>query len=137
MLQSGKETILVIDDDRIVLSMTEAMLVRSGYGVITSLSGKQAVELLENCAELEITLALIDVVMKDMPGQETAKEIERLRPGLPIIFMTGFPEHGEFLAARGQVVLHKPFTSLSLIRALRKGLRRPRPSDSSRAAGAP
>src|SRR5262249_29489724 len=130
MLQAGEETILVIDDDRIVLSMTEAMLLRSGYRVITSLSGRQAVELLADCADLEITIALIDVVMKDMSGPETAQEIPRLRPGLPFIFMTGFPEHGGFLASGGQIVLHKPFTSVTLVRALRKGLRRQQPTDS-------
>lgn len=133
MSQPGAGTILVIDDDRIVLSMTEAMLARAGYRVITSLSGKQAVELLENCAELDIVLALVDVVMKDMTGPDTAKEIARLRPGLPVIFMTGFPEHGEFLAAQGQIVLHKPFTSLTLIQALRKLLR---PAGSGWAASA-
>ena len=136
MPQQPGETILVIDDDRIVLNMTEAMLVRSGYRVITSLSGKQAVELLENCADLEITLALIDVVMKDMAGPETAQALGGLRPGLPVIFMTGFPEHAEFLATQGQIVIHKPFTSVTLLRALRKLLRGPQPTDSSRVAGA-
>ena len=119
------ETALVIDDDDIVLSATGAMLHRHGYRVITSLSGKQAVELLEEWTDVEIDIALIDVILGDTTGPEVAKEIRRLRPQLPIIFMTGFPEHIEFLAAQGQIVLSKPFTSVALVQGIRKALDQP------------
>ena len=126
MSHSGFKTVLVVDDNDIVLSVTAAMLDRHGYRVITSLGGKQAVELLEEWTDIEIDVALIDIVLGDMTGPDVAKEIQRLRPQLPIIFMTGFPEHREFLAIQGQTVLRKPFTSLALVQKIREALDQPK-----------
>ena len=67
-------------------------------------------------------LVLLDVVMPGMSGVETAEQIRRLGPGVPIVFMTGFPEHPESL--EGELVLQKPFTSLDLIRIIEKILDR-------------
>jgi CheY-like chemotaxis protein len=69
------ETVFVVDDNGIVLSVTAAMLDRQGYRVITSISGKQAVELLGEWTDVEIDLALIDIVLGDMNGTDVAKEI--------------------------------------------------------------
>lgn len=133
MSQSGSPIILVIDDNSAVLSMTNAMLIRCGYVSIASLSGKQAIDLLEGFPEVEVHLALIDVILADMRGTEVADQIRRTRPGLPIIFMTGFPEHREFLEAQGEPVLRKPFTSVTLAQSIRERL--DRPAKSSSAAG--
>jgi CheY-like chemotaxis protein len=135
MPQEGFETILVIDDNSVVLRITEAMLSRHGYRTISCQSGQQAIEFLQNDASAEIHLALVDIVMKDMNGTEAASEIHRLRPDLPVIFMTGFPEHAEFFAAQGQTVLRKPFTSLTLIRFIQGVLNRNRGETSSMTAG--
>ena len=93
-------------------------------------------ELLAEWADVEIDLALIDIVLGDMNGTDVAKEIRRLRPELPIIFMTGFPEHREFLAAQGQIVLRKPFTSLALTQKIREALNQPAASSSAQAGAA-
>ena len=125
MYRTDSQVILVIDDNSAVLSMTDAMLTRHGYSSIASLSGAQAIELLEGWPEVEVHLALIDVVLDDMSGPDVCKEVRRIRPGLPVIFMTGFPEHRDFLAAQGEPVLRKPFTSLALIQKILEMLGEP------------
>ena len=119
------ETILVIDDNDFVLNATDAMLTRHGYRVIACLSGKQALQLLREWTDLELDLALIDIVMPDAMGPEVANEIRQIKPHLPIIFMTGFPEHQQSVASSGQVVISKPFSSLTVIEKIRQALDRP------------
>jgi CheY-like chemotaxis protein len=118
----SSETILIVDDNSAVLSMTSAMLSRYGYTAIPATSGNQAVELLQNWTDLEIDLILLDVIMEDMTGPETARELRRLRPHVPIVFMTGFPEHREILAVQQEMVIRKPFTSVTLMRKVREVL---------------
>jgi CheY-like chemotaxis protein len=119
-------TILVVDDTNAVLTMTEAMLNRYGHTAITAPDGRTALDLLTIGNGLRVDLVLLDVVMKDMTGPETAEEIRRLRPGLPILFMTGFPEHSERLQLQNEPVIQKPFSSLTLIRKIRNILENPK-----------
>ena len=123
---AGTETILVVDDETAVLNMARAMLTRYGYGVISASGGRDAVTAVRSRPNLKIHLALLDVVMQDMAGPEVARELRELVPGLPVLFMTGFPDQHQLLKARGMHVLYKPFTSLGLIRRVREILDRPR-----------
>ncbi len=70
-------------------------------------------------------LALLDVVMKDMSGPELAAELQRLRPEMPILFVTGYPDQFAILEERKIPVLKKPFTSLTLIQRIREILNGP------------
>lgn len=119
------ETILVIDDNDFVLNATDARLIRHGYRVIACLSGKHALLLLREWTDLELDLALIDIVMPDAMGPDVANEIRQTKPHLPIIFMTGFPEHQQSVASLGRVVISKPFSSLTVIEKIRQTLDRP------------
>jgi len=128
MPAAGSETVLLVDDESAVLSMAVAMLTRYGYGVVSASGGRDALEICRNRPELKIHLALIDVVMQDMAGPELARELQQLRPGTPILFMTGFPDQHQILTAQKLPVLYKPFTSVSLIRRIRDVLDRPKSS---------
>lgn len=123
---TGSETILLIDDESAVLTMATAMLRRYGYQVLPASGGREALALCRNRAAQKIDLALIDVVMQDMAGPEVARDLAELRPGMPILFMTGFPDQHRLLASQRFPVLRKPFTSVSLIRCVRDVLDRPR-----------
>ena len=68
-------TILVIDDEPLVLSLTNAMLSRCGYTVVTAGSGTEAIRLFENWPGIEIDLLLVDLAMPDMTGTEAVKRI--------------------------------------------------------------
>lgn len=123
---AGTETILVVDDELAVLDMTRAMLTRYGYSVISAAGGRDVLAAVRSRPHLKIHLALVDVVMQDMAGPELACELRALVPGLPVLFMTGFPDQHQLLKARGMHVLYKPFTSIALIRRVREILDRPR-----------
>ncbi|HLK47534.1 MAG TPA: response regulator [Bryobacteraceae bacterium] len=123
---AGTETVLVVDDESAVLNMTRAMLTRYGYGVISATAGRDALTAVRSRPHLKIHIALIDVVMQDMAGPELARELWQIVPGLPVLFMTGFPDQHQLLKASGMHVLYKPFTSIRLIRRVREILDRPR-----------
>ena len=83
-------TILVVDDDELVLLSTSAVLDDLGYTVIEANSGMQALQLvIENP---QIDLVLSDQVMPAMTGLQLAHAIAEIRPSLPLILATGYAE---------------------------------------------
>jgi DNA-binding NtrC family response regulator len=131
MPAAGRETILIVDDHRLIRLMCEAILARYGYQPISTASGEETLLLLSRQPELQVDLVLLDIVMKDMSGPELAVELQRLRPGLPILFMTGFPDQLAILAERNVPVLKKPFTSVTLTGRIRQILDGPRVAGTS------
>ena len=125
--QLGTETILVVDDEHAVLSLSDAMLRRYGYTVITAPSGKEALRLLEVWPTMEIHLALIDLVMPAMNGVDLSQRIRMIRPRLPILYFSAYSEYEPLRPdyARGIPFIAKPFTSLQLIRKIREVLDEP------------
>jgi CheY-like chemotaxis protein len=107
----GDETILVVDDDPLVLRFADRALRRLGYSVIATTSGEKA---LAAAAERpEIAAAVLDVVMPAMGGQELATLLRQTRPGLPICFISAHSDR------RRADVLWKPFTEAELAREVR------------------
>src|SRR4051812_47943097 len=90
---STTETILVVDDETLVRSLSHSMLIRYGYNVITAASGIEAVQLFEKWPDVEIDLALVDLVMPFMNGVETVQRIRRVRPQLPVIFISAYSDN--------------------------------------------
>jgi len=85
----GGETILVVEDDETVGRMTARVLRRLGYQVLTASSGEEA---LQTCREYpgEIHLLLTEVVLPRMSGLLLAKRVAVLRPGLAILYTSGY-----------------------------------------------
>ena len=102
--------ILVVDDTASVLKVTEKMLHTAGYEAICAGSGAEAIESVR-CYEFD--LVLMDVVMDKMNGKEAARAIRLVRPLLPIVYMTGFPDQLD--ALHNEIVLEKPFTVEKLV----------------------
>src|SRR2546423_1183551 len=95
MILEGSETVLVVDDERFVLSVAHGMVTRHGYKVVVASSGKEAMTLFESRPDLKIDIALLDIVMPLIAGPELALELQQIRPNLPIIFISGYPEIAE------------------------------------------
>ena len=120
---SETKTILVIEDEEKVRAVTAKMLETLGYRPIPARNTSAARELL---AQECIDLVLSDVVLSgDISGPDFAKEVQTRHPGLPIVFMSGYPAE----AARGVRefsadvrLLHKPFRMRQLDQALRAAL---------------
>src|SRR5438552_8770241 len=122
------ETILVVDDEPLVLSLTNSMLSRSGYNVVAADSGKAALRLFELWPDAQVDLALIGLNMPEMNGVQLAERIHELRPALPILFFSAYSDQ-EILRpvfARGLPYIAKPFTSVQLIKRIREVLDRPK-----------
>lgn len=122
------ETILVVDDELPVLSVVQVMLTHQGYRAIVASSGSEAIRLLEAWQDLALDLALIDVIMPEMSGIETAERVRQLRPQLPILLMSGFADNrkGWPESARNLPIIPKPFTAFPLAQAIREILGEPR-----------
>ena len=122
--ENGFETILVVDDDPLVLKMCGAGLSNAGYHVVTASDGLHAIELCRKI-EFRVDLALIDAVMPMMSGPELEDCLRGL--GIRILIMSGYPE-SQLFERLGRTVnyssfLAKPFTSSVLLEAVKKALR--------------
>jgi CheY-like chemotaxis protein len=87
MTSINNQTILIVDDDSLILDMLGVMLADLGYSVITACSGEEA---LHKAAEFKrIDILLTDIMMPNMNGIELAKKFNRLIPETKIFFMSG------------------------------------------------
>jgi signal transduction histidine kinase len=118
---SGPATILVVDDDSAVRSVSVEALRAVGYTVAEADGGPQAIELLD---AVDPDLVLLDYAMPDMTGAEVANVLRARRPRLPILFATGFADTDALAAALGPDVpmIRKPYTIGALHDAITQNL---------------
>jgi PAS domain S-box-containing protein len=113
---SGRETILLVEDEPMILEMTVAMLQSLGYTVLSATTPDEALGL-ARAQTGAIDLLVTDVVMPAMNGSELAASLQSLRPTLKLLFMSGYTadviaHHG--VLAPGVHFLQKPFTRQEL-----------------------
>jgi PAS domain S-box-containing protein len=121
--ESPKLTILVVDDDPLVLTNMTAMLEDLGHTVHEASSAREALLLLER--ESGIELVLTDQAMPQMTGAELIGEIKRRRPRVPVILATGFAELPADVDPVQLVTLAKPFLQYDLAQAVSAALEDP------------
>jgi two-component system, cell cycle sensor histidine kinase and response regulator CckA len=123
----GTETVLVVDDESFMLSLAELMLTRLGYTVLTATRGDEVLHMIEVWPDLKIDVAVIDVVMPLMDGFEFAERMRKIRPRLPILYMSAYPEKAELRPEQTRNIpfVPKPFTSLKLAGKIREVLDTP------------
>jgi two-component system, cell cycle sensor histidine kinase and response regulator CckA len=113
----GEATILLVEDEDALREVTRRILVGSGYRVITAADGDQALAAAAEQSEA-IDLLLTDVVMPQMHGPALAEQIQRVRPSIRVMFMSGFAqpilESGGHLEA-GVTLVEKPFSGPALL----------------------
>jgi len=123
----GVETVLLVEDEEAVRSMVRDALEGRGYRVLVARNGIEALDLAGRYAET-IDLLVTDVVMPHMNGGELAARLERIKPGLRVLFVSGYTDdaiirHG-VLEAR-TAFLQKPFPLDVLARTVREVLDAP------------
>ncbi|MGE8145334.1 PAS domain S-box protein [Pseudomonas frederiksbergensis] len=105
-------SVLVVDDDSLVLTSTSLLLEDLGHRVISATSGAQALEAFESGQAID--LVITDMAMPHMNGAQLAQEIRNRQPDLPIILATGYADRLEgFVTELPR--LSKPFTQLHLV----------------------
>jgi two-component system, cell cycle sensor histidine kinase and response regulator CckA len=115
----GSETILLVEDEESLRTLTRTMLEQSGYAVLQAASGLEAIEVARNHAG-PIDLLLTDIVMPGINGRELARNLTQVRPGIKVVYMSGysgFTNRG--LDAKEDVLISKPFTRDTLLGKLR------------------
>jgi PAS domain S-box-containing protein len=121
---SGKERILLIDDEKIQIRSVQPMLERLGYRVVAETDPIEALDIFR-LRPNEFDLVITDQTMPRMTGRELAEEILRIRPNIPIILCTGFSEviHEEEAKAMGiREFIMKPFSLNEMAGIIRKSL---------------
>jgi CheY-like chemotaxis protein len=88
-LQQGTETILLAEDDALVRAVNRALLEQAGYTVIEAADGHEAIARIETHGS-SIRLAILDLIMPGKNGWQVCEELHRLRPGLPVLFTSGY-----------------------------------------------
>ena len=125
--RSGGETVLVVEDDDQLRRLTHRALAAHGYVVLEADRGATALDIARR-HKGRIDLVLTDVVMPDTNGRKLADALRAGRPGLRVLFMSGYPDgamgqHG--LLDQGISYLAKPFTTEAVARKVREVLDTP------------
>ena len=114
-------TILVVDDDPAIQSLVLDVLESAEFRVLRASGGAQALALSD--AELgSIDLLLTDVLMPDVTGPELFRRLRTRRPGLRVLYMTGFDDGFTGESWADLPILHKPFSVAGLFGAVRAAL---------------
>jgi DNA-binding response OmpR family regulator len=120
----NRSTILVVDDEAMLLRLATRVLERAGYRVLTAADGAEALERFGPAGE-GIDLVLLDLTLPRLPGAQVLARMGALRPGVPVIISSGdgsrsldqFPGAGALLA--------KPYLPDQLCTLVRELLARP------------
>ena len=113
----GTETVLVVDDESLLLTMTETILNEYGYKTLTASNGQKALAILER-DDSKVDLVITDLVMPGMSGRELVEHIRRLVPATRILCMSGYGTAAD--KQSGTAYLRKPFTSGQLLAKVRQ-----------------
>ena len=113
-------SVLVVDDDILVLTSTVLLLEDLGHRVLSVTSGAQALSLFDQGEVID--LMITDMAMPHMSGAQLAHAVRLLKPDLPIILATGYAERLEGFAAQ-LPRLPKPFTQLNLLEVIAQSMK--------------
>jgi len=115
-------TVLLVEDSEVVRDVVALMLESDGLTVLQASGGEEALALVRR-GDAPIDLLLTDIVMPELSGVELADRLERERPDMRILFMTGYAE--EVVVNKGILGKHrecigKPFTQKQITKRVRK-----------------
>jgi signal transduction histidine kinase len=116
--RDDQTVVLVAEDEPTILALTTRMLAAQGYTVLPALSGAEALRLARETDRIDILLT--DVIMPGMTGSELAATLTQERPGLPVVYMSGYSNQIVATGAldAGTLYLAKPFKPRQLLELL-------------------
>jgi CheY-like chemotaxis protein len=121
---TGSETIMVVEDDKMVRDMAKSILQKYGYSILGAPDGEEAIRVSEQ-HEGPIHLMLTDVVMPGISGRVLAERLAVQRPKMKVLYMSGYTDnaivrHG--VLDKEVILLQKPFTVEALAQKVREVL---------------
>ncbi|HEV2393337.1 MAG TPA: ATP-binding protein [Verrucomicrobiae bacterium] len=130
-VRGGEETILIVEDEPVLRDMAHVILQDCGYHILEAASGRQALLVWEQHQQ-DIDLVLTDMVMPEgVSGMDLALKLIAAKPSIKIIFASGYSMDNldtSFLTNGHALFLQKPYTHLSLAKAIRECLDRRAPA---------
>ena len=123
-LRAGSETIVVVDDEQMILDVGKAMLEKLGYRVIAVNGGARAIEIIKNEVD-KVDLVILDLIMPGLDGGRTFDLIREIKMDIPVILSSGYSLNGQAkeIMQRGcNGFIQKPFNIAELSQKVRKVL---------------
>jgi CheY-like chemotaxis protein len=121
-LIKGSGTVLLVDDEDMIIDVGKAMLAKLGYRILVASSGKQAIELVAD-GENGIDLVILDLIMPGISGRKTFDRIREIRPFMPVMLSSGYAikdEVTEIMDRGCNGFIQKPFNISALSKKIRK-----------------
>ncbi len=121
-IANGSETILLVDDEQMIIDVGKAMLKRVGYHVITAKCGQDAIDVITRAGS-EIDLVILDMIMPGMDGGKTFDRIREIRPRLPVMLSSGYAinDQASKIMRKGcNGFIQKPFSVSEISKKIRK-----------------
>lgn len=118
----GTETILLVDDEKLIVEVAKKMLLSLGYKVLTAKSGNEAISKF-NQFHAEIDLVILDMIMPYMSGKEVFDRMKKLDPNVIVLLASGYSIKGQAqeIMDRGcGGFIQKPFDTVELSRKVRE-----------------
>jgi DNA-binding NtrC family response regulator len=110
-LRTGNETILLVDDEEVILEVGEMMLEELGYSVLTANGGRAAIDIFREHRNT-IQLVVLDMIMPGLNGGATFDEIRKIDPQARVLLSSGYSVNGQaqkILDAGCSGFIQKPF----------------------------
>ncbi|MBW2589764.1 MAG: PAS domain S-box protein [Deltaproteobacteria bacterium] len=121
-LVKGSETVLLVDDEEMIINVAQAMLEKLGYSVVVAKDGEQAVDTVKSNGD-EIDLVILDLIMPGIDGGKAFDLIHEIQPAMPVILSSGYSLNGQAndIIQRGcNGFIQKPFNISELSQKVRK-----------------
>jgi CheY-like chemotaxis protein len=121
-LTKGQGTILVIEDEELVMKVTREILEKMGYRVLEARTGQEAIDVVKTF-DGDIDLAMLDILLPDISGDIIYPLLMKVRPNLKVIVFSGYSIDGpaqKILNAGAEDFMQKPFAIVDLSEKLKK-----------------
>jgi len=121
-LVKGSETILIVDDEEMVIKVAQAMLEKLGYRVVVAKDGEQAVDTVKRKGD-DIDLVILDLIMPGIKGDKAFDLIHEIQPAMPVILSSGYSlnDQAHDIMQRGcNGFIQKPFNISEFSQKIRK-----------------
>jgi CheY-like chemotaxis protein len=123
----GNETILLVDDEEVVLTVTREILENLGYRVLPAGSGQEAIALFREKYQ-EISIVILDMIMPDLKGSQTYDQLKEIESRVKVLLSSGYSIDGQAaqLIEKGcKAFIQKPYTVSELSKKVREVLEMP------------